>query len=271
MCCEAVYLPVNMELYQKVSDNIWNIIKEFSPKAEKVSVDEAYLDLSHLSFKEAEKIGKEIKNKIIKKEKLTSTVGIGPNKLISKIACSEAKPDGFKIIIPSKAKGFLSPLPIKSLPGIGPKTAEKLKSFKTIKDLRSLNRKELQRSLGKNGLSIYEKARGIDKREIKEKRDVKSIGKEYTFLRDTRDPQELFSRFEKIISSVSLEIKERNLSYKTITVVCRFSGFETHSKSKTFKKTKDLKLLNKEAKKLFLKFIVENLKPIRLIGLRVKI
>lgn len=269
-CPEAVFLPVNMNLYSEASRKVMEIVGSYSSKKEKVSVDEMYLDLSCLkSFKKAEALGKKIKKEIFLKEKLTSTIGIGPNKLVAKIACSQAKPDGLKVVTPSEAKGFLAPLLIKEIPGIGPKTKEKLK-VKTIKELRRFSQKELKNLLGKNGNSIYEKARGIDPSPVEGGREAKSVGKEHTFLKDTRNPEIIFKKFNQIVSSLTNELSQRDISFKGITVVCRFSGFETHTKSKILKEG-DYEKIGKEARKLLLRFIIENPKPIRLIGLRIKI
>jgi DNA polymerase IV (DinB-like DNA polymerase) len=285
LCPQAIFLPVNMELYQKVSENIMEIVKKYSSKWEVVSLDEAYLDLSHIFrdrekvsiekvWMEAKKIGEKLKDEIFEKEKLTSTVGIGPNKIIAKMASEKAKPNGLLIIKPNQVKKFLEPLDIEDLPGIGPKTAERLRAIgiNKIFELKRLSKKKLKEMFGKVGETIYERARGIDETPVTSEEIIKSIGKEHTFEKDTRNPEIIFGTFEKIIKEVYREILENNFSFKTMTVICRFSGFETHTKSKTLKEpTNDLEILKKEAKKLLLKFILESKKLIRLIGLRVRI
>lgn len=280
LCPEAVFLPVDMELYKKVSEKIMKIIKKYSQNWEIVSLDEAYLDISFLkSYKKAEIIAKKLKKEILKKEKLTSTIGVGPNKLIAKMACQKAKPNGLLVVSPSQAKRFLEPLDIEDLPGIGPKTAEKLRKLKInkIKELRKLSKIRLKEMFGKVGEQIYNKARGIDKTLIISEKIIKSIGKEHTFEKDTRDPEIIFEAFEKIINEVWQELTENNFSFKTITVICRFSGFETHTKSTTLEEpSQDLEIFKSQAKKLLLKLIIERRvgwspKPIRLIGLRIKV
>lgn len=272
-CPGAVFLPVNMEFYKQVSKEIMDIVKKYSDTIEKVSVDEAYLDVSFLkSYKEAEKTAKKLKKEIFKKQKLTSTVGIGPNKMVAKIACEQAKPDGLKTVTPKKALDFLNPLNIKEIPGIGPKTAQKLGKNKTIRELRKYSKKHLKDLLGKVGEAIYEKARGKDSSPIETEREVKSVGKEHTFQKDTRDSKLIFDILERIAEDVYKEIKRENYCFKTITVVCRFKGFETKTKSKTLKApSQDKETLKKEAKRLFLRFIVESAKPIRLVGIRTKV
>ena len=157
LCPKAIFLPVNIELYQKVSEKIMEIIKKYSKTWEIVSLDEAYLDLSHIFYdrekcgigeiwERVEKLAKKLKKEILEKEKLTCTVGIGPNKLIAKMAAEKAKPNGLLVIKPKQIKEFLEPLDIDDLPGIGPKTAEKLRvsGVNKIKELKRLSKSRLK-------------------------------------------------------------------------------------------------------------------------------
>lgn len=277
LCSDAIFLPVNMGRYLKVSENIMKIIKNYSPKWEIISIDEAYLDISFLkNCRKIKELAEKIKKEIFKKERLTSTIGIGPNKLIAKIASEKAKPNGLMIIRPGEAEKFLEPLDIEKLPGIGPKTAEKMRALgvNRVKELKAIPKLKLKEIFGVVGETIYEKSRGIDARPVTSEQVVKSVGKEHTFEADTRDPEIIFAAFENIIKGVREELVENKFTFlaRTITVVCRFSGFETHTKSKTFqKRAESLEFLGKEAKKLLLRFLLENKKPVRLIGLRVRI
>jgi DNA polymerase IV (DinB-like DNA polymerase) len=295
LCPKAIFLPVNKELYRKVSERIMKIIKKYSSTFEQASLDEAYLDISFLlenksdkekAWKKAENLAKKLKKEIWEKEKLTSTIGIGPNKLIAKMVAEKAKPNGLLIIKPNQVKKFLEPLNIEDLPGIGLKTKMKIaKRFFQIpkattevcyqikiKQLKRISKRKLVNLLGKVGETIWERARGMDQREVLEEKIIKSIGREITFEKDTRDPKIIFETFEKIIKEVYQELLKNKFFSKNITVVCRFQSFETHNKSKTLKKpTNNLEILKKESKKLLLKFLLENPKPIRLIGLRLKI
>jgi DNA polymerase IV (DinB-like DNA polymerase) len=285
LCPNAIFLPVNIELYQKVSDEIMEIIKKYSPKYEIISLDEAYLDLSHIfhdrekfSTEEiwlgAEKIGEKLKREIFEKEKLTCTVGIGPNKTIAKLATESAKPNGLKVVKLNEVEEFLNPLDIDDLPGIGPKTAEKLRKIgiNKIFELKKLSKGKLKEMFGKIGEKIWERARGIDEEPVSPEEIIKSIGRQITFEKDTRNPKLIFGTFEKLIKEVYDDLIENNFSFKTITVICRYKGFETHTKSKTLKEpSKNFEILKKESKKLLLRFLLENKKPLRLIGLRIKI
>jgi len=271
-------METNLLIYNPTLESVLmveEIIKKHSPLWEIVSLDEAYLDISFLgSYQKAILLAQELKKEILEKEELTSTIGIGPNKLIAKMATNKAKPNGLLLIKSSQVKSFLEPLDIQDLPGVGQKTADKLRAIKVnkIKDLKKLSKSELKDMFGKVGESIFEKAKGIDERQVSSEEIIKSIGKEHTFEKDTRDPEIIFTTFEKLINETYRGRASANLAFKAITVVCRFQGFETHTKSKTLKEaTNDFNVLKKESKKLLLRFLLENKKPIRLIGLRLKI
>jgi DNA polymerase IV (DinB-like DNA polymerase) len=273
LCPNAIFLPVNIELYQKVSDEIMGIVKKYSLIYEIVSLDEAYLDISFCkNWREAENLGKKLKKEIFEKEKLTCTVGIGPNKTVAKLAAEKVKPNGLKVVKPDEVEKFLDPLDIDDLPGIGPKTAEKLRKIgiNKIFELKKLSKEKLKEMFGKVGERIWERARGIDEEPVSPEEVIKSIGRQITFERDTRDAKLIFRISERLIKEVYEELMQNNFSFKTITVICRFKNFETHTKSKTLKKpTKDFEIFKKEAKKLLLKFLIENKKPVRLIGVRI--
>ena len=275
LCPTAIFLPVNMRFYQKVSENIMEIVRKYSPIYETISLDEAYLDISFLKkHQEAERLAKNLKKEIFEKERLTATIGIGPNKLVAKMASEKAKPNGLLIVEPKQIKEFLEPLDIEKMPGIGEKTGERLRTIgiNTVRELKKLSREKLKEMFGKWGEGIYERARGIDEGEVSSEEVVKSIGKEHTFDKDTRDPEIIFDIFDKIIKDVYNELTENKFTFKTMTVVCRFQDFETHTKAKTLKDPiNNLDVLKKEAKKLLLKFLLENKKPVRLVGLRLKI
>ncbi len=275
LCPSAVFLPVNMRLYEKVSNNIMAIVQSYSNKCEIGGLDEAYLDISFCqNFEEAGKLAGKLKKEIFEKEKLTSTIGVGPNKMIAKIGSGKAKPNGLIVIEPEKVMDFLKSLDIREIPGIGPKTAVKFRNLgiNKIEDINKLSETELQRMLGKNGTDLYKKSKGLDDNPVLMEAMAKSLGSEHTFEKDTRDPEVLFSTFERIVSEVHKSVAKENCLFKTITVRCRFSGFETHTKSITLDKpSHDFRILSREAKKLFLRFLVGNPKPIRLIGVRISL
>ena len=178
------------------------------------------------------------------------------------------------VIKPENRQRFLNPLDIEEIPGIGPKTAEILRNLgaSKVKDLRKLRKLKLKELFGKVGESIYNKARGIDEGEVSSEEIIKSVGKEHTFEKDTREPEIIFSTFEKIIKEVWQEIQREHFLISSVTVICRFQGFETKSRAKSFReRISDSEFLEKEAKKLLLELLLKNQKLVRLIGLRVKV
>ena len=194
--------------------------------------------------------------------------------MIAKIACETAKPDGVKAVRTQEAESFAELLDIQKIPGIGQKTAAILRQsgFQKVADLKKLSEHEMENLFGARGKAMYGRVRGIDEEPLVLEREIKSIGRETTFEQDTRDPELLIRTFEELLKRVSTEVQEQGLRAKTVTVVCRVSGFKTYTKSKTLSKpTQEEAVLRAEAMKLFLRFVLEEKRPLRLIGVRFKI
>ena len=276
---EAVFLLVNFEKYKKASELISKIVREFAKIVEEASIDEFYFDLSEAgSFEKAGRICEKIKKEVKAKENLTASVGIGPNKLIAKLASDSQKPDGLTIIKENEVESFLEKMPIRAIPGIGPKTEELLKNqnIYSVKDLKKISRDDLKRMMGRKGLELYEKARGKDDSPVSEEREIKSIGAQETFQIDTLDFQLISERLEALCIEVFRNFRKSGFKkFKTIVLTVRFSDFETKSRSHTLDKTiNSLKNLKFEAVKLLMPFLDkrENKKRklIRLIGARIE-
>lgn len=293
---EAIFLNGHFEKYGEVSSRIMEIVRKYSDRVEQASVDEAYFDLSHLlaktnpktefldilklGFRKAEEICKEIKAEIKKREKLTASIGIGPNKLIAKIASDMQKPDGLTVITPDKAEEFLEPLSIRKIPGIGPKTEQvfNARGIRIVRDLKKHNLGEMEEMLGKWGEDLYYKIRGIDDSEILEEYEAKSIGEQETFQNDTLDFNFVFKRMELLCQDVFRRFKESDFkSFRTVTITVRFSGFETKNRSHTLSKPVrrgGLKTLTIESTRLLMPFFDTRENPrkklIRLVGVRVE-
>lgn len=283
---EVVFLPVDFERYNKASSQVLEIIKKYSEIVEPASIDEFYFDLSlpagrqvsTESFEKAETICKKIKKEIKENLKVTCSIGIGPNKLISKIAAGTKKPDGLVMVEESESGKFLEPLPIRELPGIGPKTEQIFlaKGVKIIKDIKKFSREDLYDLMGKWGLDLYLKVRGIDDTSLVENWTAKSIGEQTTFEKDTLNFIEIGEVFENLCRSVYKRFLESGFkSFKTIGVTVRFSDFETKTTAKTLKQpASNEKEFNIEALKLLLPYIDRRKNPrqklIRLIGVKME-
>ncbi len=276
---ETVFMGGNMREYARTSARIMEIIRKYAPHVEEASIDEAYADLSHAgSFAKAEKIARDIKAEIKKQERLTASIGIGPNKLIAKIASDMKKPDGLTVITDTEAASFLEPLSARKIPGIGPKTeAQLLKmNIHTIGELRKISKEKMTDLFGSWGEGMWAKARGIDDSPIVEEYEVQSIGEQETFPNDTSDTPYIFDRFKELVKGVHDSFRKKSFSsFRTIVVTVRFADFKTYSRSYTLPRaTSSKKTLEFEGMKLLMPFLDARENPrrkkIRLIGIRVE-
>lgn len=275
----AVFLGVHMGRYSEVSHNIMAIVMRYAKECEQASVDEMYLDLSYLgSFEKAEKICQTIKKEIRDKEKLSCSIGIGPNKLIAKIASDYKKPDGLTVVRESEAEAFLEPMGIRKIPGIGPKTEAVLnkKNITLVGDIKKYSLEELRDMLGKFGAELYGKARGLDDSPVVEEYETKSIGEQETFAKDTRDAAFVSERMSALCNSVFKSFQKSEFDrFRTIAITVRFSDFETKSRAHTLSKDiNDIKTLEFEVLKLLLPFFDSRENPrkksFRLVGVRLE-
>lgn len=275
----AVFMETDGRVYRRVSQEIMEIIRSFVPMVDQVSVDEWYLDISFTgSFKKGLALAKKIKAEIRKKECLTASVGIGPNKLVAKIASDLEKPDGITVIAPERVSEYFDPLPIRALPGIGPKTEIELKKLgiHTVRDLKELSLEELKKRFGKWGLGLYRSARGESDSPMGEVQEAKSIGEQETFVRDTNDPN-ILTRLVKKLSMKVIERFRRDgwKSFQTVAIAVRFADFDTKSRSRTLKTpASDQSALEFEAMKLLMPFFDKRENPheklVRLLGVRIE-
>jgi DNA polymerase IV (DinB-like DNA polymerase) len=272
LCPEAVYLPVNFRFYREVSARIMKILRSYGDKFEPWGLDEAFLDVSSRikNFEEAEKLAQEIKDVIFEKEQLTCSIGVGPNKLVAKIASDFKKPDGLTVIREEDAKEFLAPLRVSRLLWVGRKTEKKLNSMgiKTVGDLANFNASILVEKFGVAGTQLYLSAQGIDNIELQEQWERKSMSREVTFEEDTTDSSVIFETLDDISEDLHRELTASNFSFKTTTIKIRYSNFETHTHGKSLPFYTDrLRDIQKSARELMQGYLSSDRK-IRLIGVR---
>ena len=281
----TVFIRTNFRLYEEVSARIMEILKSRADSFEEASIDEAYLDISSLgNFDAAAERMKALKAEIREKEGLGCSVGIGPNKLIAKIASGHQKPDGLTLVKPDMVEEFLEPLPVRVIPGVGPKSDVLLREqgIRTIKDLGELPEAKLVEWFGKWGHGLFEKAHGVDESPVTNEWTRKSVGEQETFERDTRSLSFVTEQLYPMAESVISKLRESGFSgFRTITLTVRFSDFETKNRSHSLKngislaqEGEALSLLKQEALKLLLPFFGARENPrgkaIRLIGLRLE-
>jgi DNA polymerase IV (DinB-like DNA polymerase) len=275
----AVFVRPNFHRYSEVSERIAAILRSHAPVIEQSGIDEAYFDLSFAgSFAEAETICRKIKEDIKDREGLTASVGIGPNKLVAKIASDFRKPDGLTVVEEKEAEGFLVPLLVRKIPGIGPKTEAFLwsRGIRIVRDLKKIPRDRLQELFGKWGGEMYDRVRGRDDSPLQEWYEPKSVGEQETFLKDTRDPAFLTERLTLLCQNVARRFPEEGFrTFRTVVLTVRFADFETKTRSHTLAApASSLKELESEMVKLFRPFLDRRENPesklIRMVGVRVE-
>lgn len=266
-CPRGYFLPVRMERYKEVSNDIFNILYNYTDLVERLSIDEAYIDISNIE-KEPLQIVKEIKEEVLTITGLTMSVGISYNKFLAKLASDWNKPDGIKVITQDMVPEILLPLPVTSVYGIGPKSSKRLNNIGiyTIEDLLRLPEDFLIELFGKAGIDIYNRIRGIDKRKINTHRQRKSIGSESTFKNNTKNIDTLKKYLHKFSIELAFSLEKKQLYCRTITLKIKDENFKLQTKSKTLNNcTSSAKEIFQTATDLLDEIDIKN--NIRLIGL----
>ncbi|HII92474.1 MAG TPA: DNA polymerase IV [Methanosarcina sp.] len=279
---EAVFLPVRKDFYTSVSDRVMEILRSYADAREtgeafeQISIDEAFLEITEKTggdFNLAFEIGSQIKNDIKDKEKLTCSVGIGPNRLIAKMASSVLKPDGITVISPDKLENFLWPLKVSKLWGIGNVTAGKLQEMGivTVKDLAEHDVIDLISTFGKTrGIWLKQAATGIDDSPLKEKDGSEQIGRIATLPEDTLDINLISQLLDRLAGDVISKLDSRELSFRTVTVTVINSKFKMYTKSRTLNHPVYLKeSLLEVAREILDELLSESQTEFRRVGVRV--
>jgi DNA polymerase IV (archaeal DinB-like DNA polymerase) len=269
-CPQGVYLRPHFDLYVRVSEEIMDIAKKYGDRFEQVSIDEAYIDFSSVgNFMLARELAEKMKNEIRDATGLSCSVGVGPSKIVAKIASDYRKPDGLTVVSPGEVAGFLSPLPVDKIPGVGKKTRAILHNIgiRSIGDLVRVDIQELIGLFGKWGAVLHEIASGIDNREVRQEDGYKSISRETTFDEDANEFAVLWKVLDAMAEELHTTIVTEKLRFKTVTLKVRDEHFRTHTRSRTLERyTDDIGIIKCTAKALLTGAIED--KKIRLIGLR---
>ena len=243
LCPHGVFVPVDMDKYARVSDEIMALLGEFSPLVEPVSVDEAFVDLTGTAslFGPPPDAVRQIKRRIRTATGLTASAGLASNKFIAKIASDLRKPDGMVIVEPGGEAEFLAPLPIERLWGVGKATARLLAGLgiELIGQLQRLPRATLVSRLGEHGADLHELAFGRDDRAVTPWTAPKSMGAETTFERDTDDRARLERTLRGQAERVARELRAGGVAACRVTLKLRFADFQTLTRSHTGDPTQD--------------------------------
>jgi len=242
-CPDLIVTPHRFEVYKKVSGSIREVFHEYTDLVEPLSLDEAYLDVTHPKKgpPSASLIAMEIKNEIRKREDLVASAGVSYNKFLAKIASDIDKPDGFHLIKPEDAEQFLDELEIKKFFGVGEKTAQKMYRLNIFKghDLKAVPLDQMIRHFGKAGNYFYNVVRGIDERPVISYRESKSIGAERTYDTDIYEPEQVEEKLAEVMEIMWKRCDAKKKRGKTVTLKLRYSDFRTITRSRTQQKPYD--------------------------------
>jgi DNA polymerase IV (DinB-like DNA polymerase) len=273
---EAVFLPVDYEFYEEISGKIMQMLRGYADSFQQMGIDEAYLDVTQKvsgSFEGAGDLAQEMKNNVKNEVGITFSVGVGPNKLVAKIASDVQKPDGLTIVAPDGVENFLSPLPVNSLVGVGRMFSVKMAKLgvKTIGDLAGYNVQRLVEVFGKKlGVYFHNAANGVDNEPVQETGEAESISRISTLKQNTRDLMVVLEKTNQLIEDMHKDLVQRNVSFKQVGIIAIMTDLSVRSRSKTLETdTNDAEVLRQAVRELFEKFIGESELKIRRVGVKI--
>ncbi|RYZ57997.1 MAG: DNA polymerase IV [Chitinophagaceae bacterium] len=270
LCPQAIILSGDMDAYSKYSRLVTDVVKEKVPQFEKASIDEFYVDLTGMDkFFGCSRYASELKQTIIKETGLPVSYGMATNKLVSKVATDEAKPNGQLEIPFGDEKSFLAPLPVTKLPMVGEKTGQLLKQMgvRNIKTLSEIPQEMMANLLGKNGIELWRRANGIDETPVVPYQERKSISTENTFETDTIDIRFMQAQLVQMTEKIAFELRQQSKLTGCITVKLRYANFDTVSKQCMIPYTALDHLLLEKVKELFTALYDRRL-LVRLVGVK---
>ena len=272
----ATFLPVDHEFYKMISNRIMAILKDHADRFEQVSIDEAYLDVSQKvngEFEAAKQLAQDIKNIIEAQERITCSIGIGPNKLIAKIASDSEKPDGLTVVRPTQVEGFLSSLSVDRLIGVGKKTTERMKALgiNTIGELAMFDVVRLREIFGKNlGDYFHNASLGLDNEDVQERGEAESISRIATLRQDTRELQIILIKTKELCADIHFSAMRRKLAFRSVGIIAIMADLTVHTRSKTLDTpTIEMATLETVVKELLERFLADSSLEIRRIGVKV--
>ncbi|MEO0997989.1 MAG: DNA polymerase IV, partial [Pseudomonadota bacterium] len=270
-CPDLICQPSRMRVYQVVSREVFDLFRRFTPDVEGLSLDEAFLDLSaSISlFGTPRSIGESLRAAVVETTGLTVSVGIAPNKLVAKIASDMDKPDGLTLIEPHEVNARLDPLPVRVLPGIGPKTLPRLQRarIRTVGDLRRASNGLLEPIFGKYAQRVQARAAGEDSRAVGERSRDRSISAEETFAEDTRDLGYLKRELLSLTERTAARVRARQWLAGTVQLKIRRDDFRTFTRQAALTPASAATdAIYGTARTLLSRWLAEHDAPVRLIG-----
>ncbi|MBS7820252.1 DNA polymerase IV [Wohlfahrtiimonas chitiniclastica] len=269
-CDHLIFVSPRFDVYRDVSLAIRAIFARFTELIEPLSLDEAYLDITHnfINERSATRLAQTIQTLILEELNLTCSVGVSYNKFLAKMASGMQKPFGITVITPKHSQAFLEALPIAKFYGVGEQTTKKMHALGIYdgKDLKARSREELKLHFGKAGETYYQCVRGQDDRPVTPNRPTKSVGAEQTYTTDLIEQHDIAEAIDEIIHILLPRLMRENFHGQTLTLKVRFADFTSMTRSKTFSTPipHDAKLLTEYFWQLF---ALLPKAPIRLMGL----
>ena len=272
----AIFLPVDHEFYEAISNRIMLILKGHADRFEQVGIDEAYLDVSQKvngQFETAKQLAQEIKNSVKAQEGITCTIGIGPNKLVAKIASDNEKPDGITLVKPQQVESFLSPLPVNRLIGIGNRTNERMNEagIKTIGELARFDAVRLSEIFGQSlGDYFHNASLGVDNENVQERGEADSISRIATLKQNTRELQTILAKTEELCKDIHFILMQRKAAFRSVAIIAIMTNLTVRTRSKKLDApTNELETLKANVTELFEKFLADSELEIRRVGVKV--
>lgn len=237
LCPQVIVVQPDFTRYRQVSAQIHQIFASVTSLIEPLALDEAYLDVTtnHRTEPSATRIAEHIKHEIQQQLGLIASAGVGPNKLVAKIASDADKPDGLCVVPPAQVEAFLAPLPARALPGIGPKASERcaLHHIRTIGDVRTASADTLFACFGNYGEHFRDLAWGRDQRPVRHQRQRKSVGIEDTFSTDITELPTALAELDRLVSGLYQRLKKADVRGRTITLKVKYDDFSQITRSHT--------------------------------------
>ncbi|MBE2997370.1 DNA polymerase IV [Nocardiopsis sp. HNM0947] len=275
LCPEALVFPPDGSAYKEASEAVMDILRSVTPLVQPLSLDEAFLDVSGAQRRLGGpvRIAAAIRERVRREQRLTCSVGVAANRFTAKLGSTHCKPDGLLLVPTEHVHGFLDPLPVGALPGVGEKTEQALTrlGLRTVGDLGRVETDLLRLELGdKAGTRLAELARGEDPSAVTPETPDKSVGAEETFDRDVSDAEEIHREFLRLSEKVARRMRAAGLVGRTVSVKLRRADFTTINRSRTLQESTDVaREINTVARELYDAAGMERTR-LRLIGVRVE-
>jgi DNA polymerase-4 len=274
-CPHAIFVRPRHSVYRDYSQEVWSSVRDVVPTVERTGMDEGYLDLGEVAanFSEARALAEAVQTSVRGATRLTAAMGVATSKVVAKIASDRRKPGGLTVVPPGREASFLAPFDVRRLPGIGPRSEERLRAagLETIGALAALTDAELRRLLpGKVGALLRDRARGIDPRPLETSSERISISTEETFERDIGDRDQLKDELRRMATSLSEHLVKKGETARTVTTKVRYPDFDIRSRSTSLPVgTDDPERIGELACQLLDRALDDRPGPLRLVGVGV--